>query len=101
MMPFAIWVMLVVCLLLGGGLSWLIGRFLSRALLRGLWLAMIISFIWVLWPAIELRMGWREGNGFEGVAEVFLAFFFILPTFLASVLGGWLGLRHKARSIAE
>jgi membrane protein YqaA with SNARE-associated domain len=100
-MPLAIWIMLAVCLLLGGLLSWAIGRFLSRALLRGLWLAMIISFVWVLWPAIELRMGWREGNGFEGVAEVFLAVFFILPTFMASVLGGLLGLRHKARSLAE
>lgn len=95
-MPFAIWIMLAVCLLLGGGVSWLIGRFLSRALLRGLWLAMVISFVWVLWPAIELRMGWREGNGFEGVAEVFLAFFFILPTLIASVIGGCLGARAKA-----
>lgn len=100
-MPLAIWAMLAVCLGLGFAVSWAIGRFLSRPLLRGLWLALIISFVWVLWPAIELRIGWREGTGFEGVAEVYLAVFFILPTFLASLLGGWLGLRHKARNQAE
>ena len=85
-----------VCVLIGGGIGWLVARYLSRALLRALWLGLAICFVWILWPAIRLWLGLVEGNGFEGVAEVFLAFIFVLPTLLASVLGGWLGLRRRA-----
>lgn len=90
-----------ICVLLGGGIGFLVARFLSRALLRALWLGLAICFVWILWPAIRLWLGLAEGSGFEGVAEVFLAFVFVLPTLLASLLGGWLGLRQKAPSETE
>ncbi|WP_127560404.1 hypothetical protein [Nioella ostreopsis] len=92
----AIWIMLAVCLVLGFGLSWVIGRYLSRALLRGVWLALVLIFAMLMWPVLQIWAGWREGTGFDGVAEFYLAVGFVLPTLLASGLGGRLGARAKA-----
>lgn len=89
--------MVLVCLALGFGLSWLIGRYLSRALLRGVWLALVLIFAMLLWPVVQIWAGWREGTGFDGVAELYLAVGFVLPTLIASVFGGRLGARSKAR----
>ena len=86
-----------VCVALGAGIGWLVARYLSLALLRALWLGLAITFFWILWPAIRIWIGLHEATGYEGVAETMLAFVFVLPTLIASLLGGWLGLRHKGR----
>jgi len=86
------------CALLGFGMSWVIGRYLSRALLRGLWLALVLIFAMLMWPVLQLWMGWREGTGFEGVAELFLAVVFVLPTLAAAVIGGRIGQRRRERA---
>ena len=96
-----VWIVAGVCVLIGGGIGWLVARFLSRTLLRALWLGLAITFVWILWPAIEINLGWREASGFEGVANVMLSVVFVLPTLIASLVGGWLGLRQKARKEAE
>lgn len=88
---------LVVCVVLGFGLSWLVGRFGSRALLRAIWLALVLIIGMLVWPVLAINMGWREGTGFDGVAEVYLAVVFVLPTLAAAIVGGWLGARRKAR----
>lgn len=87
--------MVSVCLVLGFGLSWAIGRYLSRALLRGVWLALVLIFAMLMWPVIQIWAGWREGTGFDGVAELYLAVGFVLPTLMASIVGGRFGARAK------
>ncbi|RFU14730.1 hypothetical protein DZD18_00210 [Rhodobacteraceae bacterium W635] len=93
-------VALAVCIALGFAIAWLVGRFGSRALLRGVWLALVVIFAMLVWPSLAINMGWREGTGFDGVAEVFIAVVYGLPTLAAAVLGGWLGARRKARRAA-
>jgi len=88
---------LAVCLALGFGISWLVGRFGSRALLRAIWLALVLIFAMLVWPTLAINMGWREGAGFDGVVEVYLAVVFVLPTLAAAIVGGWLGARRKVR----
>ena len=58
-----VWIVAGVCVLIGGGIGWLVARFLSRTLLRALWLGLAITFVWILWPAIEINLGWREASG--------------------------------------
>ncbi|WP_420397771.1 hypothetical protein [Nioella sp.] len=89
--------MVSVCLVLGFALSWVIGRYLSRALLRGVWLALVLIFAMLMWPVVQIWAGWREGTGFDGVAELYLALGFVLPTLVAAIVGGRLGTRARVR----
>ena len=88
-------VALAVCVALGFGIAWLVGRFGSRALLRGVWLALVVIFAMLVWPVLAINMGWREGTGFDGVAEVFIAVVFVLPTLAAAIA------RRLARGAAQ
>ncbi|WP_306047569.1 hypothetical protein [Nioella sp. MMSF_3534] len=89
--------MVAVCLVLGFALSWAIGRYLSRALLRGVWLALVLIFAMLMWPVVQIWAGWREGTGFDGVAEFYLAVGFVLPTLVAAIVGGRMGAAARAR----
>jgi hypothetical protein len=89
--------MVAVCLVLGFALSWVIGRYLSRALLRGVWLALVLIFAMLMWPVVQIWAGWREGTGFDGVAEFYLAMGFVLPTLVAAIVGGKMGDAARGR----
>ena len=95
-----VWAVTAACLLLGAGFGWGIGRFLSRGLLVLIWITLAIGLAWCLYPALQNWMG-RPHGGWDGVVRVAMAVMFVGPTFVASLLGGWLGLRQKARSQAE
>jgi len=95
-----VWAVSAVCVLLGGGIGWGIGRFLSRQLLILIWLVLGLGLAWCLYPVLENWLGLPHG-GWDGVVRVVMAVMFVGPSFVASLLGGWLGLRQKARSLAE
>ncbi|WP_071675082.1 hypothetical protein [Nioella nitratireducens] len=99
-MGIGLWAFAGGCALFGLLVGWAIGRFLSRTLLRAVWLGLAITLVWGLFPAVQNWLG-VEHDGFDGVARVAMAVLFIGPTFLASLLGGWLGLRQKMRKLAE
>lgn len=88
------------CLLLGLAVGWVIARFASRPLLYLVWIVLALAFAWGFWPFIQVRLG-QPQDAWDGAARIALAVVFIGPTLLASVLGGWLGLRQKARKDAE
>jgi len=88
------------CLLLGLAVGWAIGRFASPQMLYLIWGLLLLAFGWGFWPAIQVRLG-QPQDAWDGAARIALAVVVIGPTFLASLLGGWLGLRQKARKDAE
>ncbi len=99
-MGLSVWGFAGFCVLLGLVVGWGVGRFFSRTLLNALWLGLAITVVWGLVPAVQNWLGADHG-GFDGVARVAMAMLFTGPTFLASLLGGWLGLRQKTRKHAE
>ncbi len=91
-----IWVLSAICTALGFGFGWGLGRFLSATLLYLLWIGLAVTDAVFLWPALENALGLREG-GWHVLGYTVMAIFFASPALVGSLIGGWIGLRQKAR----
>ena len=59
-----VWIVAGVCVLIGGGIGWLVARFLSRTLLRALWLGLAITFVVALMVGdILLEFNYSRNTG--------------------------------------